>query len=72
MPVGGADFLFSGHFRSFPVIGVNMEDLGWVEEGDFWALSPLGLLSGIDMDFMLEKGHKTWQGATVIKMECGH
>ena len=24
------------------------------------------------MDFMLEKGHKAWQGTTVIKMDCGH
>ena len=43
-----------------------------VRRGPTCEAAPLRLLSVVDMDFMLEKGHKAWQGRTVIKMVCGH
>ena len=65
----GLIFLFSGHFRSFPVIGVNREGLRCVEERATSAAAPFRLLSAVDMDSMLEKGHRAWQGATVMKKD---
>ena len=51
---------------------MNREGLRWCEEGATWEAAPLRLLSVADMDFMLEKGHRAWQGRSVIEMDRDH
>ena len=50
---------------------MNRYGLRWVEDGPTRAATLLRLLLVVAMEFMLEKGHNAWQGATVIQMDCG-